>query len=174
MNSNSKKYKVGIKTSHRKSLQKNLLSDLIIYEYLTTTKQKSKLVIGKFYTLVGIAKSDKEMQFKERLLFKKLGNENAVNKLLDVYTKRFEKEASGLVRVFKLNTRKGDSGELVKLMIKGYVYKDIGSKVRTDKKKKEVKEQDKSVKALSQKDLSAQSQVAGNVSAAKIKTRSGI
>jgi len=175
MNSKTNISKVGIKASHRRSLQKNLLSDLVIYEYLTTSKPKSKLVMGEFDKLITIAKSDRPAIFKERLLKNKLGNINAVNKLLDVYAKRYEKEKSGFVRLFNLGVKKGDATPMVKLMVKGYVYKDIGKKVKKSTKKETVREDQKESGAVnSAKDLSGQSQVAGNVSAAKVKTRSGI
>lgn len=177
MNSKTMISKVGIKASHRNSLQKNLLSDLIIYEHLTTTKQKSKLVVGEFDKLVKIAKSDKNALSKARLLKQKVANDNAVSKLIEVYAKRFEKEVSGLVKVYKLGQRKGDSSDVVKLMVKGYEYKEIGKKVQASKKRaeKEVEEKSASKKDFNiSKDQKGHAQVAGNVSAAKIKTRSGI
>jgi large subunit ribosomal protein L17 len=173
MNSRTNISKVGIKASHRKSLQKNLLSDLIIYEHLTTSKPKSKLVIGEFDKLISIVKSEKSDLYKRRLLTQKLGNENAVEKLLAVYAKRYEKETSGFVKLYNLHVRKGDATPMVKMMVKGYVYKDIGKKVAKTEKK-EVKTEAKEAKKLATKDLSANAQVAGNVSASKIKTRSGI
>jgi len=177
MNSKTMISKVGIKASHRRSLQKNLLSDLIIYEYLTTTKQKAKLVVGDFDKLVKIAKSKKDAVSKDRLLKLKVGNENAVKKLIEVYAKRFEKESSGLVKVYKLGQRKGDSSDVVKLMVKGYEYKEIGKKVSQSKKKAEKEAEQKEVAKKDfniSKDQKGHAQVAGNVSGAKIKTRSGI
>lgn len=174
MNSKTNISKVGIKASHRRSLQKNLLSDLVIYEYLTTTLQKSKLIVGEFDKIVKIAKSNKDKISKENLLFRKLNNRNAVKKLLDVYVKRYEKETSGLVKVYKLGKKKGDASDMVKLMVKGYVYKEIGKKVEVKSKKAEEKQDSKVNTIVSEKNQTAKSQVSGNVSASKIKTRSGI
>lgn len=173
MNSKTNISKVGIKASHRRSLQKNLLSDLIIYEHLTTSKPKSKLVIGEFDKLISIVKSDRSENSKRHLLTLKLGNENAVEKLLAIYAKRYEKESCGFVKLYNLNVRKGDATPMVKMMVKGYVYKEIGKKVAKSDKK-EVKTETKETKNLAAKNLSATAQVAGNVSASKIKTRSGI
>jgi large subunit ribosomal protein L17 len=179
MNSKKGLNKVGGKSSHRKSLQRNLLSDLIIYEYLTTTIAKSKIITPAFEKLITFIKSGQTNKEKTRILLKTLKNESAVLKLIEVYQKRFEKESGGYVNVYKLGFRKGDSAQLVKLMLKGYVYKDIGKKVSEKKvsKKEEIKDTEKKGDFLakeSSKGVSEKTQYQGGPSAQVVKTRSGI
>lgn len=178
MNSN-KLSKVGRKKSHRDSLALNLLNDLIVYEYMTTTKAKSALVLGEFDRVINLAKGDKSAFEKKRFLTEMLGNENSVAKLLDVYTKRFKDEKSGLVKVYKVGNRKGDNAEMVKLIVKGYTYKEVGKKVSDKPAKKEAKATAKAEEKASgipaaSKMANQKSQLAGNANAAKTKTRSGI
>ena len=175
MNSKTGITKVGRKKSHRDSLQRNLLSDLIVYEYLKTSKAKARLVVGEFDKLIKVTRSKIAEREKSRKLFVKLHNENAVAKLLAIYQKRFADETSGFVHVYKLGIRKGDSTEMVKLMVKGYVYKDIGKKVAEKPVKKETQEskQTESQK-FNTKESIGKSQLAGKAAASKVKTRSGI
>lgn len=179
MNSKSAIKKAGVKTSHRKSLTRNMLSDLVIYEYLTTTSAKSKVIIPQFSKLITFIKTGKSDQEKERLLMKTVKSESAVKKLLEVFQKRFADVKGGYVSVYKLGNRKGDNAPLVKLMLKGYVYKDIGKKVTTKKadKKVEVKEDDKKgdFRDIGKiKGSAGKSQTEGGAAAQKVKTRSGI
>ena len=105
MNSKTTIKKVGKKTSHRKSLQRNLLSDLIIYEYLTTTIAKSKIITPAFEKIISFVKSGKTKQEKERILTQTLKNKSAVTKLIEVYQKRFEQEKGGYIHIYKLGNQ---------------------------------------------------------------------
>ncbi len=176
MNSKTVLTKVGRKKSHRDALALNLLNDLLVYEYMTTTKAKAGLVVGRFDAVINILKSSKTDFEKRRVLTEMLKNENSVAKLFDVYAKRFEKESSGLVKVYKVGHRVGDNAEMVKLMVKGYVYKELGKKV-SDKPLKKVAKTTKTtevVNPIQTKVATQKSQLASNANAAKVKTRSGI
>jgi len=179
MNSKTTIKKAGKKTSHRKSLQRNLISDLVIYEYLTTTLAKSKIITPEFEKIITFVKSGKSDQEKTRILSKTLKNENVIKKLLEVFRKRFEKESGGYVSVYKVGNRKGDNAQMVKLMLKGYVYKEIGKKVAGKKpvKKEETKDTEKKAEYLSKessKSVGGKSQYQGGPAAQVVKTRSGI
>jgi len=179
MNNKTKLNKVGRKTSHRVSLQRNLLNDVLIYEHLTTTFAKSKLVISNFDKLITYVKTKKTEQEKSKILLQKLQNQNSVSKLIEVYQKRFAKEKSGFLNVYKLEPRKGDGAKMVKMMVKGYVYKDIGKKVITKKESKKVvpiKEGKKAeyFETESIKSTSGKSQLKGANAGTIVKTRSGI
>ena len=179
MNSKTAIKKVGRKASHRDSLQRNLMNDIVIYEHLTTTIAKSKIVIPDFDKLITLVKSKRSEPEKARMLLQKLKNENAVKKLLEVFQKRFEKDNSGFLNVYKLESRKGDGAKMVKMMVKGYVYKDIGKKVTVKKEaKKEVTAtKDKQPEYLEKESIkgsSGKSQLQGAAASNIVKTRSGI
>ena len=179
MNSKTGIAKTGRKKSHRESLQRNLLNDLIVYEYITTTRAKTKLVLGHFDKVVAIATSEKNDREKMKTLVALLHNENAATKVVEVLAKRFTENKTGLVKTYKVGNRKGDNSEMVKLIVKGYVYKEIGKKVSSTTEKKETKKVEKSddkavVGVQAQKNLGHKEQVRGAAAGAKVKTRSGI
>jgi large subunit ribosomal protein L17 len=178
MNSKIAVKKVGRKTSHKVSLQRNLINDVIIYEHLTTTLAKSKLVISEFDKLITYIKSDKTVLEKSRVLINKLQNENSVKKLIEVYQKRFSEGNCGFLNVYKIADRKGDAAKMVKLIVKGYVYKDIGKRVNKKITKKAVSGTEEKtpeyLEAKAYKGTSGKSQVVGSAGSTKVKTRSGI
>lgn len=175
MNSKSNLNKLGVKKSHRVSLKKNLLSDLVIYEHMQTTKARAKAIAPMFDKAVKTAKMDLPKRELERKLTMYVGNKLAVEKLIEVFAKRFEKETTGLVKLYALQARKGDGAEQVKMIVKGYTYKEVGKKIATsDKKKEEKVEADKPTNKFEEKDVKANSQVMGKVNTSTVKSRSGI
>jgi large subunit ribosomal protein L17 len=180
MNSKSNLNKLGVKKSHRDSLVKNLVSDLIIYEHIKTTRAKAKATTPVFDKAVRIAKMDLSKRELERKLSILVGNKLAVDKLIEVLAVRFKDATSGLVDMYALQRRKGDAAEQMQLMVKGYTHREIGKKTaeKAVKATKDVKAEDKEADVKNAKTkvsvASSKSQVAGNVSKAKVKSRSGI
>jgi large subunit ribosomal protein L17 len=177
MNSKSNLNKLGVTKSHRDSLVKNLVSDLIIYEHMKTTKAKAKATAPVFDKAVSIAKMDLPKREIERKLIPLVGNLIAVDKLIAVLAVRFKDSTSGLVDMYALQRRKGDSAEQMQMIVKGYTHKELGKQtsVKTNKEDKKAEKQadTKTVKS-NVTDSKGKSQVAGNVSKAKVKSRSGI
>ena len=178
MNSKSNLNKFGVKKSHRVSLVKSILSDLVLYEHITTTKVKAKAIAPMFDKAVVIAKMDLSRREVERKLGIYIGNELAVSKLIDVIGKRFTKEKSGLVKLYPLQRRKGDGAEQITMIVKGYTYKEVGKKVSASlpvsnkEAKPEAKSKAPTVAAMDSK--GGKSQVAGSVNKSSVKSRSGI
>lgn len=142
MNSKRNIHKLGRKKSHRESLKKNLLTSLVLYEHVTTTKARAKAILPIFDRLIADAKSQDYPA--QRKLTQTLFDENAIRKVNEVLVDRFKDETSGFVQMFKLGRRKGDNAEMVKLMVKGYEYKDIGKKQAPKKKEKKAEADNKS------------------------------
>ena len=176
MNSKRSINKIGVKKSHRDAMSKNLVNDLIIYEYITTTKAKAVTAKSMFDKVISIVKNGKDARNKELQLESVLSNNIAVKKLLEVYGKRFEKANSGFVNRYIIGPRKGDGAVMVKLIVKGYVHKEIGKKVSTSSSKQKVQaEPSKVSNDLSNTNVTkSSSQVVGNLSGGKVKTRAGI
>ncbi|MBW7953610.1 MAG: L17 family ribosomal protein [Candidatus Dojkabacteria bacterium] len=176
MNSKISTKKLGVKKSHRKALKANLLTSLVLYEHITTTRAKAKAVLPMFDKLIKQAK--KGGYLASRSLEQSLNDANAVRKVQDVYLERFKKDNNGLVHVFKLGNRKGDNAPMVKLMVKGYEYKEIGTKKDKKADKKEEKQDTVEVKQSrpidAKKDLTAKSQTSSASALGKAKSRSGI
>lgn len=177
MNSKSTLHKIGAKKSHRVSLVKGILSDLVVFEHVKTTNAKAAAVAPLFDKAVKIAKEDKPRRELERQLTMLVGNKNAVGKLIDVFVKRFEKDTTGLVKLYKLGARKGDGAQQTLMIVKGYEYREIGKKVTTKKEEKQEKEtskKEKEVKKFEKEDVKGGSQVKGKINTSTVKSRSGI
>lgn len=179
MNSKIKLIKLGRKKSVRKSLKKNLVGSLLVYEHMKTTKAKAKAVVKEFDHVINMAKS-KDQDLAKRKLKELLFDDNAINKLFDVYKKRFADQTSGYVKMYNIGLRKGDKAPLVQLFVKGYEYKDIGKKTRKSVKKQETPEKEettgKTPALIDQKNKKdqARSQIGAKSVQGKIKSRSGI
>lgn len=175
MNSKSNLNKLGVKKSHRISIIKGILSDLVIFEHVKTTNSRAIAVAPMFDKAVKIAKLDMPRRELERKLVMMLGNISAANKLIDVFVKRFNKDKTGLVKLYKLGARKGDGAQQTLMIVKGYTYKEIGKKIETKKElnveKEEVK---KSTQKFDNETVKSGSQVMGKINTTTVKSRSGI
>ncbi|HLD03709.1 MAG TPA: bL17 family ribosomal protein [Candidatus Dojkabacteria bacterium] len=171
---------MGKTKKHREGVKLNLLNSLILYEHVKTTKQKAHAVLGIFDKIVNIARNTENALTRERRLKQILNDNNAVNKLQEVLVNRFAQEKGGYLKVYNLGRRKGDNAQLVNILVKGYVYKDIGKKLA--KKEKAVEKPGKPEAAVEEKpqqfadvsDVTGKSQVSGAVQQGKVKSRSGI
>jgi large subunit ribosomal protein L17 len=176
MNSKKKVTKLKGSAAHTKSLKRSLITDLILYEHVQTTARKAKAVAPMIDKVINIAK-----KYDKRMATKKLSNiffnEKATEKVMDVLVKRLADDNGGYVQLYKVGNRKGDNAPMIKMILKGYAYKEIGTKStkkKATKKTVEEKEQ-KGYEVEEIKDLSAQqSQVGVKGSKGKAKSRSGI
>jgi len=176
MNSKTNLNKIGAKKSHRKALISNILSDLIIYEHLKTTKAKAKAVKSSFDNVIKVSKTKLSRIELERKLTPIVINKIAVAKLIDVFSKRFENDSQGLVKTFNMGRRKGDGAEEIRMIVRGYEYKEIGKKtsIKDVKDNKDIRVENKKKNQFNIENKKETSQVAGKTSPANVKTRSGI
>jgi large subunit ribosomal protein L17 len=100
--------------NQRTALFKGLASSLILHERITTTEAKAKAVKPIVEKLVTRAKE--ESIHSRRMLLKKLGSENVVNKLLEVVGPKFKDRPGGYLRIVKIGGRSGDQAPMVSLM----------------------------------------------------------
>ena len=161
--------------SQTESMRRSLLTDLVIYEHVETTASKAKAIIPLFDRVINIAKTSNNKRLIETKLNNIFFNENATRKVMDVLVKRLDKDSGGYLNYYKTGKRKGDNAQLIKMMVKGYEYKEIGTKAKSKKKKKkeEITEQ-KQFESIEIKDSSQQSQIDVRASQGKAKSRSGI
>lgn len=106
-----RKFKIGTTPAHRKSLLRNLASEVIDHGKIKTTHTKAMAVRGFVEKLVTIAKVDTVAN--RRLAYKKLNNKDAVNKLFTEVAPKFKERAGGYTRVMKLSDgRVGDNSPM--------------------------------------------------------------
>ncbi len=110
------KYTIGTSPSHRKSLMRNLATEVIDHGKIKTTHTKCKAVQGFVEKLITLAKEDTIAN--RRLAFSKLDNKDAVKKLFDEVAPKFKARNGGYTRVLKLaDGRWGDNAPMSYIML---------------------------------------------------------
>jgi large subunit ribosomal protein L17 len=176
MNNRPKITKLAGNKAHSDLLKRSLLTDLVTYEYLETTASKAKAIVPLFDKLINTAKI-KDKRHAEAKLNKILFSKLATDKVMNILVKRLGEDQGGYLNLYKTGLRKGDNAPMIKMIVKGYVYKEIGVK-KSDKKaakQTETNNVSKKFEVNEIKDMSqAQSQNLEKGSQGKAKSRSGI
>ena len=97
-------------TGHRMALYRNLVTDLLRYERLTTTLAKARSVQPMAEKVLTLGKSDSVHQ--RRLAAAQLYDAKIVQKLFDVLGPRFLERPGGYTRIVRLGQRLGDAAEM--------------------------------------------------------------
>ncbi len=128
--------KLGLKTSHRKALHRNMATSLFRYERITTTKSKALAVKRTVEKMITKAKVDSV--HNRRQIAQDIKDKTILAKLFSDIAPRNEKRPGGYTRILKLGSRNGDAAEMVILEL---VEKEGGSddKAKAPNKSKEKK-----------------------------------
>ena len=92
--------KLGRKDSHYKLMGRNLMSDLLKYERITTTEQKAKEFRPQAEKLITMAKEYSLHHY--RMVISRLQHEDIVSKLFKEIAPRFKDRPGGYTRIIKL------------------------------------------------------------------------
>jgi len=98
-------------SGHRKALYRNLVTDLLGYERITTTEAKAKQIRIFAERMVTLGKKGTLASRRRAAAF--LYDERAVEKVMGVYATRYATRNGGYTRIYKLGTRLGDGAEMV-------------------------------------------------------------
>ena len=110
MRHQKKKVTLDRKSASRNALLANLAESLILYEKVTTTKAKAKVLKSFTEKLITVAK--KNTLSARRELIKRLYTENAVKKLMEVLAPRYAGKMGGYARLTLISgSRDGDGAE---------------------------------------------------------------
>lgn len=131
---------LGRKTAHRKSMMRNLVTSLFLYEKVDTTLQKAKEISRIAQRLIFVAKTESLSSYKKLTSY--LFDLNASRKVRDELVKRYEDRNSGFVKLYHLPNRLGDNAEMARVELvdrKIFVNKkdkqdDVESGHKTDRK----------------------------------------
>ena len=105
------KYRIGTTSAHRRSLLRNLASEVIDHEKIKTTRTKCKAVRPFVEKLITLAKKDTVAN--RRLAFRKLGHSAAVKKLFNEVAPRYKERPGGYTRILKLSDKRiGDNAPM--------------------------------------------------------------
>lgn len=105
--------KLGRPTGHRLALYRNLVTDLLRYERLTTTLAKAKAIRPIAEKVVTLGKTDSVHH--RRMAAAELYDPKIVQKLFDVIGPRFTERPGGYTRVVHLGRRVGDAAEMARI-----------------------------------------------------------
>jgi large subunit ribosomal protein L17 len=102
--------KLGRPASHRWSLYRNLVTDLLDHGKITTTLPKAKEARGLADKMITLGKEGSLASRKRALAF--IFSETVVNKVFAEYAPRYKSRPGGYTRVLKLGPRDGDKAPM--------------------------------------------------------------
>ena len=107
--------KLGRPSAHRKSMLRNLVTDLLREGRIQTTDTRAKEARREAEKLITLAKNTtEETNVKNRRqAMEYIFDEDVVAKLFDEVAPRYKDRNGGYTRILKLGPRRGDSAEVV-------------------------------------------------------------
>ena len=105
--------KLNRSTSHRRSLYRNMVTDLLRHEHITTTEAKAKAVRGAAEKMITYGKKGGLPCYRQALTF--IIDEKVAAKVFSELAKRYAERPGGYTRIIKLGQRLGDGAPMVKL-----------------------------------------------------------
>ena len=103
--------KLGRNSAHRKSMLRNLVTDLFREGRITTTDMRAKEAGREAEKLITIAKKGDLHARRQVLAY--LFDEDVVTKLFDEIAPKYADRNGGYTRALKLGPRQGDNAEVV-------------------------------------------------------------
>ena len=103
--------KLGVKSAHRKSMLRNLVTDLFRYGRIQTTDCRAKEARKEAEKMITLGKRG-DLHAK-RQAFAYIKDETVVKKLFDEIAPKYAERNGGYTRILKLSPRKGDVDEAV-------------------------------------------------------------
>ena len=137
------------KPDHARLLLKNLVTSLILYESIRTTRKRAKVMQPIIDGLITMAKKKQPNQ-AIRAINPQVADRNASRKLMEVLRERFADRSSGFTRIKADGARKGDGAQLVDIsFVEG---KAVAAKPAAEKPAKEKKAKPAAKKSTAKSD----------------------
>ncbi|MDR2067002.1 MAG: 50S ribosomal protein L17 [Endomicrobium sp.] len=102
--------KLGVTSSHKKALLRNLTAQLFLHEKITTTLPKAKELVSYAEKLV--TKAKKADLSAIRAINSEIHSKDIAKKVFDVLVPRYKERHGGYTQILKVGTRRGDSAEI--------------------------------------------------------------
>ena len=115
--------KLGVTTSHRLAMFRNLAHALLKHEQITTTLPKAKELRPVAEKLITLGK--RGGLHARRQAYAQLRDDVIVTKLFDTLGPRYKARAGGYTRVLKAGMRRGDAADMAVIEL---VDRDVGAK----------------------------------------------
>ena len=105
--------KLGRPTGHRRAMFRNLVTDLLNYEKITTTEAKAKEVRGLAEKMITLGKNGGLNSRRQALSF--IIVKKVTDKVFTELASRYAERPGGYTRIIKLGPRLGDGAPMVQL-----------------------------------------------------------
>ena len=122
-------------TAHRRAMSRNMVTSLLRYERITTTKSKALEVRRYAEKLITRAKEDTVHNRREVAKF--ISDEKILDKLFTNIAPRMQERNGGYTRVLKLGYRQGDAADVVILELVDYKLEADADKAEKKSEKKD-------------------------------------
>ncbi len=110
--------KLGRHSGHRRAMYRNLVTDLLGYEKITTTEAKAKEARGIAEKMITLGKKGDLHARRQALAFVLDGK--TVEKLFSDLASRYAERHGGYTRIIKTGVRRGDCASMAILELVGY------------------------------------------------------
>lgn len=105
--------RLGRSSSHRRALYRNLVTDLLDYEKITTTEAKAKEARSIAEKMITLGKEGGLSSRRQAIAY--IFDEKVVSKVFKYLAPRFAERQGGYTRMTKLGRRLGDGAAMVRL-----------------------------------------------------------
>lgn len=105
--------KLARSSGYRRALNRNLVTDLLNYEKITTTEAKARQVRGLAEKMVTLGKEGSLHSRRQALTF--IFSKDVTDKVFDELAARYAGRSGGYTRITKLGPRQGDGAAMVQL-----------------------------------------------------------
>lgn len=102
--------RLGVTTSHRKAMMRNLVTALLEHGEIKTTITRAKEMRKYFDKMIGLGKQNTLHARRQALAFVK--TKEAMQKLFDEYGPLYQERNGGYTRIYRLANRLGDNAEM--------------------------------------------------------------
>ena len=105
--------KLGRPTEHRRAMYRNLVTDLLRYEKITTTEAKAKEVRGLAEKMITLGKAGGLHSRRQALSF--ILDKKVTDRVFAELAPRYAERPGGYTRITKIGPRLGDGAAMVQL-----------------------------------------------------------
>ena len=105
--------KLGRSSSHRRALYRNLVTDLLGYEKITTTEARAKQIRGLADKMITLGNNGGLHSRRQALSF--IFSKDIIDKLFTELAQRYADRPGGYTRITRLRRRLGDGATIVQI-----------------------------------------------------------
>ena len=105
--------KTGKTSSYRRAMNRNLVTDLLGYEKITTTETKAKQIRGLAEKMITLGKQGSLHSRRQALSY--IFDKQVTEKVFTELAERYAERSGGYTRITKLGQRLGDGASMVQL-----------------------------------------------------------